>query len=154
MSPTPRVYLIPVGQDVVRADIGEIRSWQVVEQSIPLPFTIGEYELENNFEWIPMNDSVPSPLAEIRRYTRFRAYPDGGFNPAEMTYDSRLIGRSVWNTRWLLIIPGHSLYLSDPWEGMERFLFGAPIPGGDGERTGNGVTDIKLFFKTYAYPGY
>ena len=22
------------------------------------------------------------------------------------------------------------------------------------ERTGNGVTDIKLFFKTYAYPGY
>jgi len=154
MSPTPRVYLIPVGEDVVRADIGEIRSWQVVEQSIPLPFQIGEYELANNFEWIPMNDSVPSPLAEIRRYTRFRAYPDGGFNPAEMTYDSRLIGRSVWNTRWLLIIPGHSLYLSDPWEGMERFLFGAPIPGGDGERTGNGVTDIKLFFKTYAYPGY
>jgi hypothetical protein len=154
MSPTPRVYLIPVGEDVVRADIGEIRSWQVVEQSIPLPFQIGEYELVNNFEWIPMNDSVPSPLAEIRRYTRFRAYPDGGFNPTEMTYDSRLIGRSVWNTRWLLIIPGHSLYLSDPWEGMERFLFGAPIPGGNGERTGDGVTDIKLFFKTYAYPGY
>ena len=154
MSPTPRVYLIPIGEDVVRADIGEIRSWQVVEQSIPLPFTIGEYELANNFDWIPMNDSVPSPLAEIRRYTRFRAYPDGGFNPTEMTYDSRLIGRSVWNTRWLLIIPGHSLYLSDPWEGMERFLFGAPIPGGDGERTGNGATDIKLFFKTYAYPGY
>jgi hypothetical protein len=154
MSPTPRVYLIPVGQDVVRADIGEIRSWQVVQQSIPLPFQIGEYELANNFEWIPMNDSVPSPLAEIRRYTRFRAYPDGGFNPTEMTYDSRLIGRSVWNTRWLLIIPGHSLYLSDPWEGMERFLFGAPIPGGNGERTGDGVTDIKLFFKTYAYPGY
>jgi len=154
MSPTPRVYLIPVGQDVVRADIGEIRSWQVVEQSIPLPFQIDEYDLANNFEWIPMNDSVPGPFAEIRRYTRFRAYPDGGFNPDEMTYDSRLIGRSVWNTRWLLIIPGHSLYLSDPWEGMERFISGAAIPGGDGERTGNGVTDIKLFFKTYAYPGY
>jgi hypothetical protein len=154
MSPTPRVYLIPVGQDVVRADIGEIRSWQVVEQSIPLPFQIGEYELANNFEWIPMNDSVPGPLAEIRRYTRFRAYPDGGFNPSEMTYDSRLIGRSVWNTRWLLIIPGHSLYLSDPWEGMERLIYGATVPGGDGERTGDGVTDIKLFFETYAYPGY
>jgi hypothetical protein len=154
MSPTPRVYLIPVGQDVVRADIGEIRSWQVVEQSIPLPFQIDENELANDFEWIPMNDSVPGPFAEIRRYTRFRAYPDGGFNPDEMTYDSRLIGRSVWNTRWLLIIPGHSLYLSDAWEGMERFIYGATIPGGDGERTGNGVTDIKLFFKTYAYPGY
>ncbi|MHC4343333.1 MAG: hypothetical protein ACYSUP_01445 [Planctomycetota bacterium] len=60
-----------------------------------------------------MNDSVPGPLAEIRRYTRFRAYPDGGFDPSEMTYDSRLIGRSVWNTRWLLIIPGHSLYLRE-----------------------------------------
>jgi len=154
MSPTPRVYLIPVGHDVVRADIDEIRTWQVVEQSIPVPFQIGESELANNFEWIPMNDSVPGPFAEIRRYTRFRAYPDGGFNPSEMTYDSRLIGRSVWNTRWLLIIPGHSLYLSDAWEGMERFIYGATIPGGDGERTGNGVTDIKLFFKTYAYPGY
>jgi predicted outer membrane repeat protein len=153
MSPTPRVYLIPVGQDIVRADVGRIRSWKAVEQSIPVPFQIGEHQLKNNFEWIPLNDSLPGPLAEIRRYSRFRAYPDGGFNPSEMTYDSRLIGRSVWNTRWLLIIPGHSLYLSDPWEGMERFISGAVVPGGDGERTGNGVTDIKLFFKTYAYPG-
>jgi hypothetical protein len=37
---------------------------------------------------------------------------------------------------------------------MERFIYGAAVPSGNGERTGNGVTDIKLFFKTYAYPGY
>ncbi|MHC4211789.1 MAG: right-handed parallel beta-helix repeat-containing protein [Planctomycetota bacterium] len=154
MSPTPRIYLVPVGQDVVRADIDEIRTWQVVEQSIPVPFQIGESELANNFEWIPLNDSMANAFAQIRRYSRFRAYPDGGFNPSEMTYDSRLIGRSVWNTSWLLIIPGHSLYLSDPWEGIERFIYGATVPGGDGERTGNGITDVKLFFKTYAYPGY
>ena len=120
MSPTPRVYLIPVGQDIVRADVGEIRTWRVVEQRIPEPFPIVEYDITNNFEWIPMNDTVAGPFADIRRYTRFRAYPDGGFNPDEMTYDSRLIGRSVWNNRWLLIIPGHSLYLNDPWEGITQ----------------------------------
>jgi len=59
-----------------------------------------------------------------------------------MTFDSRLVGRSVWNTRWLLIIPGQNL-LYDPDEGIETFIHGAPIPGSD-ERTGNGVTDIKL----------
>ena len=41
----------------------------------------------------------------MRKFSDFRAYPDsGGFSTSEATQDSRLIGRSVWNTRWLLII--------------------------------------------------
>ena len=55
-----------------------------------------------------------------------------------MSADSRLIGRSVWNTRWLLIIPGGTLQ-ADPNEGLRLFI--------------NGVSDIQIFFKTYAYSG-
>ena len=63
-----------------------------------------------------------------------------------------MIGRSVWNTRWLLIIPGGTL-LTDRNEGIQRFINGALIPNGNGARDGNGVSDIKIFFETYAYSG-
>jgi hypothetical protein len=65
--------------------------------------------------------------------------------PGEATSDTRLVGRSVWNKRWLLIIPGRLLY-NDPTEALDRFLYG---PLGDG----NGVSDIKLYFQTYGYSG-
>jgi len=60
-----------------------------------------------------------------------------------------LICRSVWNTRWLLIIPGGTLH-SDPYEGIQRFIYGSIV---NGQRTSNGVSDIKLFFQTYSYSG-
>jgi hypothetical protein len=161
MSRTPRVYLIPVGKDVLRTPDGpveETRSWQVVEQSIPEPFSVSPVDLPSNNwkQWIPI-EYMDDEFATVRRYVRFRAYPEHGWDPAilpfQETYDSRLIGRSVWNTRWLLIIPGESIWGIDPHEGVERFIHGAEIPGGHGERTGIGVTDIKFFFKTYAYSG-
>ena len=62
------------------------------------------------------------------------------------------MGRSVWNTKWVLIIPGGNL-LNDPQEGIEIFVDGQPIPGGNGARDGQGVKDIFLFFETYAYTG-
>ena len=70
----------------------------------------------------------------------------------QMTTDTRLIGRSVWNTRWLLIIPGGTM-LYDPEDGLDTFIHGQPLPGGDGERDGEGVRDISFFFQTYAYSG-
>jgi len=66
--------------------------------------------------------------------------------------DTRLIGRSVWNTRWLLIIPGGTL-LFDPDEGLDTFIDGPEIFPGAGIRTGEGIDDIKLFFETYGYSG-
>jgi hypothetical protein len=50
----------------------------------------------------------------------------------------RLIGRSVWNSKWKLVIPGHTL-LNDPDEALDRFI-----------RT---VKDVKLNFLTYSYAG-
>jgi hypothetical protein len=51
---------------------------------------------------------------------------------------NRLIGRSVWNSKWKLVIPGKAL-LNNPDEGLERFI-----------RT---VNDVKLHFVTYSYSG-
>ena len=148
----PRVYLIPVGQDVMRSPTRnaiETRSWTVFDQAIPLPYNVGGADVDNP-DWIPVMNSLREPLAQIRRYASLRAYHDNGqFDEAETHNNSRLVGRSVWNTRWLLIIPGSTL-LADPAEGIERFVHGALV---NGTRDGNGIKDIKIFFQTYSLSG-
>jgi hypothetical protein len=152
MINTPRVYLVPVGNDILRSPtsgLGKIREWAIMDQLLPVPFPLSGDALGDP-NWIPINDTLVGNLGEIRRFARFRAYHDSGsFEASETINDSRLIGRSVWNTRWLLIIPAGSLH-SDRGEGLERFINGALA---NGERDGNGVSDIKIFFQTYAYSG-
>ncbi|KGM38920.1 hypothetical protein JY97_13805 [Alkalispirochaeta odontotermitis] len=157
LAQTPRIYLVPADEDVLRTpsyNTQDIRTWQVVDQKMPLPFPIVVSELENNPGWIPTVDTIYDEMFQIRRHSDFRAYHDSGFlNESEMQYDSRLVGRSVWNSRWLLIIPGQSL-LYDPDDGVDTFIYGPEVFGGlPGERTGNGISDIKLFFETYSYSG-
>jgi hypothetical protein len=156
LGQTPRVYLIPVGEDVLRTpsyNTKDIRTWHLMDQKLPIPFPIVNTELENNAAWIPTVDTIFDEMFQIRRHSDFRAYHDSGYvNESEMTFDSRLIGRSVWNTQWLLIIPGSTL-LYDPDEGLDTFIHGPEVIGGVGERTGDGILDIKLFFHTYAYSG-
>ncbi|HSH17407.1 MAG TPA: hypothetical protein VLD18_15315, partial [Verrucomicrobiae bacterium] len=153
MINTPRVYLVPVGLDVMRAPTQggtHLREWRVLDQALPVPFPLSAGQLSNP-AYIPINDTLNEDFASLRRFGRFRAFHDSGnFNEAETITDSRLIGRSVWNTRWLLIIPAGTLH-TDRNEGIQRFINGALRP--DGTRDGNGVTDIKLFFQTYAYSG-
>jgi hypothetical protein len=153
MINTPRVYLVPVGMDLMRAPAQGapyVREWRILDQALPVPFALSPGDL-NNRSWIPLNDSLSEDFAAIRRIGRFRAFHDSGnFNPAETISDSRLIGRSVWNTRWLLIIPAGSLH-TDRNEGIQRFINGALRS--DGTRDGNGISDIKVFFQTYAYSG-
>jgi hypothetical protein len=153
MINTPRVYLVPVGLDIMRAPTqGEpyVREWRILDQALPVPFPLSAGALTDP-TWIPINDSLSEDFAAIRRFGQFRAYHDSGnFNPGETITDSRLIGRSVWNTRWLLIIPAGTLH-TDRNEGIQRFINGALRT--DGTRDGNGVSDIKIFFQTYAYSG-
>lgn len=141
MSMTPRVYLVPVGADVLRSPNGlnfETRLWRVVDQKIPMPFPIEQRQLQDP-KYSPMLDSIGGSFVEIRKFSSLRAYHDSGdFDPSEASTDSRLIGRSVWNTQWMLIIPGGTL-LNDKDQGLETFI--------------NSVSDIKLFFQTYAYSG-
>jgi hypothetical protein len=148
----PRVYLIPVGEDILRSPTGDAtqtRSYDVFDQAIPLPYNVGGADIDNP-DWSPVVDSLQEPFGQMRQFASFRAYHDSGnFDSSETITASRLIGRSVWNTEWMLIIPGRTL-LSDPSEGIERFIFGASTANG---RDGNGVKDIKLFFQTYSISG-
>ena len=61
-----------------------------------------------------------------------------------MVLNSRLVGRSVWNTRWVLIIPAGTLH-NDRAQALDWFI--------GGQYGTNGVSDIKLFFQTYSYAG-
>ena len=153
LSNTPRVYLLPVGMDIMRSPTGDTlatREWRVVDQRLPEPFPIGASDLTNP-EWIPINDSLSGTYADIRRSSSYRAYHDSGeYDPAQTASDTRLVGRSVWNTDWMLVIPGGTLnYLPD--EGLDRLIHGQLTP--EGTRDGNGISDIKLHFQTYGYSG-
>ena len=143
---TPRVYLVPTGNDVLRSPTGNqgiTREFSVLDQLLPVPFP-NPNALQSP-TYLPIVDSLSGNLADIRRYGSFRAYHDGGFTTDQMTYSSRLVGRSVWNRRWMLIIPAGTLG-ADRWQALNTFINGV---AGDG----NGVSDIKLFFQTYSYQG-
>ncbi|RFF32026.1 hypothetical protein DZC52_03265 [Wenzhouxiangella sediminis] len=154
LSETPRIYLFPTGADVLRSpsyDDFRTRDWQVIDQVLPVPFPIGSQELQNA-NWLPLADTLSNAFNEVRRYSQFRAHHfTEPFDDTQVIADSRLIGRSVWNREWMLIIPGGSL-LADPDEGLDTFIEGAPIPDTE-ERDGEGVSDIRIFFTTYSYSG-
>jgi hypothetical protein len=155
LADDPRIYLYPAGADVMRAPSAfdfTTREWQVVDQAVPIPFPVGSADL-GRFDWNPVADTLSGSSTEVRRYGRFRAFHFAEpFDDSQVTTESRLIGRSVWNRRWVIIIPGGT-FLADPNEGLETFIHGAPIPGGGGTRDGQGISDILIFFKTYAYSG-
>lgn len=141
LATAPRVYLVPAGMDVQRSPTGNTlatREWRVMDQVIPVPFPIGASSLTDP-SWIPMNDSLAETFGANRRFSSFRAYHDSGvYDDTESTRSTRLIGRSVWNTDWVLIIPGGT-FLFDPSQGIETFI--------------NSVSDIKLSLQSYSYSG-
>ncbi|KPA18968.1 hypothetical protein MHK_000813 [Candidatus Magnetomorum sp. HK-1] len=116
----------------------DTREWTVVDQKLPIPLPIGGSDLKNP-NWIPSLDSLDGSMIQIRRFSSFRAYHDSGyFDANQMSFESRLVGRSVWNTNWMLVIPG-GIFHYDPEYGLEKFI--------------ESVKDIKLFFQTYAISG-
>ena len=117
---------------------GVLRFWQVTEQLLPVPYPLGEADMKDP-DWIAGIDGLNGRMFAIKPYTRMRAYPyTPDFEPTELETDTRLIGRSVWNTQWILVIPGTTL-LADPDMGLDRFI--------------EDVNDIYIYFQTYAYAG-
>lgn len=149
----PRVYLVPIGLDTMRVpsgDLADLHSWTVFDQALPLPYPLTQEDLLAP-NWVPLQDSLAGGFGVPRKYPAMRAYHDAGFDLAEMTYSSRLVGRSVWNSQWLLIIPGGTL-LNDGAKGLQRFIHGVETSPGTWDE--NGVKDIRIFFQTYSYAGH
>ena len=151
LAATPYVYFFPVGVDSMRSpplgDSSQVRTWHVKDLAIPLPFNIGRSGFSAGPQFVSA-DSLTEPLFGLRKHQAFRPVdsPDyfamdpywGGELFRSQFNNSRLIGRSVWNSQWKLVIPGRTL-LNDPNEGLDRLL-----------RT---LSDIKLNLVTYSYSG-
>lgn len=142
LSATPYIYLLPAGTERMRipGSGGEVRAWNVQDHALPLPYDIGGSAFDESAVWTA-GSSLQEPFYEPRRHAPFRAVDDPtlfyGSVPQEFT-NSRLIGRSVWNDRWKLVIPASTL-LAEPEQGIERFV--------------ESVRDIKLFLRTYSQSG-
>ena len=144
----PNIYLVPVGRDCMRTPAGTGRktlAFQVVDQVLPLPYPVGSAELDDP-DWLATFsglDGTVDSAATIRRHSTMRM---GG-----ETTSTRLVGRSVWNDRWLLVIPASSLS-SDRSTAMRTFVHGI-----DSDRDGAidipGVSDIRIGIKSYARSG-
>jgi hypothetical protein len=143
LATSPRAYLVPVGSDYQRVSTSTLpvtRIWSVQEQRIPTPFIINQANLTAP-GFIPSLNGVDGGFNELRRHGDFRMYHDNGDPEAdgsELVMDSRLISRSVWNSEWLLIIPGSGLHV-DPMTGLTKLA--------------ETVSDIKIFFQTYSHQG-
>jgi hypothetical protein len=142
LSATPYIYLIPAGVDSMLSPpvngTSTVRSWAVEDQAIPLPFNIGGTDFSTNRNFVS-SDSLSEPEITLRKQQAFRAVPDGTSFPSDPGFtNARLIGRSVWNTRWKIVIPGDTL-LNDPQKGIKTFT--------------ETVKDIKLHLETYSYSG-
>ena len=144
LKATPYVYFIPCGIDSMLApplgDTNTVRSWTVHDQALPLPMNLGASAF-NNTQFFDANGTLSEQPWILRKHQAFRPVNDPAFFyssvPAEFT-NSRLVGRSVWNTRWKIVIPAYTL-LSDEQEGLNRFVAS--------------VTDIQLFLRTYSHSG-
>jgi len=140
------VYLVPVGADITRTPTcpeAPTRQWQLLDQTLPIPFPIGTQDLDAP-DWMPWDALDGGSQAMVRR----RLIPTTGacaFGDPNCTDVSfKLTGRSIWNTRWLLIIPGSELLGADPEQGIDVFING---------NNGTGVRDIKLVINAYGYSG-
>ena len=151
LAATPYVYLVPVGTDSMRSpplgDTSVIRTWNVDDVTVPLPFNIGGSDFSTKPLW-QSSDSLSEALFSVRKHQAFRPVSSASlFSPDIYTGTSlsfsqftnrRLIGRSVWNSKWKLVIPGYTL-LNNPKQGLDRFI--------------QTVKDIKLYYVTYSYSG-
>lgn len=155
MTTTPLVYLFAAGSDIMRSPTGgrgDVRVWKIYEQLIPVPFPLSAGDLASEDYLIPRVNPLTgiSDFGVRRRFRLVDAIDADAFegfdpaNPSQAGVASDLVGRSVWNSRWTLVIPAGSL-LADRQEALRQFVYGA-----DGEV---GITDIKLGFESYGFAG-
>ena len=159
LAADPVVYLVPVGFDCLRAPglaDGTYWRYSVVDQVIAAPYAIGSYELDNDL-WMPSANDADweggDATVKISKHPSFRAYfdPAGGAPTDDRLDATRLVGRSVWNTRWLLVIPAGSMN-ADREKALSVFINGSDT-NRDGKLDLKPVSDIRIGFRTYSQSG-
>ena len=134
---------VPVGSGAGYAKVGERLTLVVSDTTfgnerfrsskvLPPPYTIGSTQLDDDF-WISSFsglDGTSDSVATIRRHSTLRTGPD--------FKSTRLVGRSVWNDRWLLVVPASSLNANRA-AALEKFV--------------NGIDDIKIGVRAYSRQG-
>jgi len=113
----------------------------VVDQALPMPYNLGASSFNSN-QFFSANGSLSEQPWIIRKHQAFRAVADpslfeGGDLPIVFS-NARLIGRSVWNSQWKIVIPANTL-LADEQKGLTNFV--------------KSVKDIHLFLRTYSNSG-
>ncbi len=144
LSATPYVYLIPVGTDYMLApplgDTGAVRGWNVKDQALPLPFNLGATAFSST-QFYNADGTLSEAPWVLRKHQAFRPVSDPAYffttMPVEFT-SARLVGRSVWNGGWKIVIPAYTLFANEA-EGLNRFAAS--------------VKDIELFLRTYSHSG-
>ena len=140
---TSYAYLIPVGSDVMwtydsENNVKVQRTWNILNQKIP---RLKDDIFVNSVPGIlPARDLLKDNFGKTRRFSTIRMHnhESGEYNDVFQS-DHQLIGRSVWNTRWFLIIP-------------ERQISGT-LNDFIGNADNEGVSDILFYFRTYSYTG-
>ena len=158
-STTPNVYLVPVGIDKMRepgSDGETVSEFTVVDQTVPVPHALSAAEVAEANRLPLYTDGEfggADAVTRIRRHPSFRAYFGvTGEQPNDTALDAmRLTGRSVWNTRWLLVIPAGTLHANRE-QALQAFIYGLDTDR-DGVIDVNPVRDIRIGFKTYSNSG-
>ncbi|MCR5752056.1 MAG: LamG domain-containing protein [Kiritimatiellae bacterium] len=141
----PNVYLVPVGLDYMRTPAGTSRktlSFRVVDEVVPVPYEDIASAVSGD-DWVAAIASC-NDAAVIRRHSTMPVQGSG-------TSSTRLVGRSVWNDRWLLVIPASSLS-SDRVTALKTFINGLDTDK-DGMVDVPGVSDIEIGIKAYSRNG-
>ena len=136
LAAEPNVYLVPTGRDYMRAPAGTHRetiAFNVVDQVLPLPYAVGSTQLDDD-DWVATVaglDGTVDSFATIRRHSTLPVGP-------RVDATTRLVGRSVWNDGWILVIPATAMH-GNADTAKRLFL--------------QGVTDIRLGLRTYSRQG-
>ena len=156
-SGTVFVYLLPVGESILRANTNSPRiedeaptPWSVVSQFLPAPPLISATDVRRR-EFNPWTSTAHAGgnfLSAIRRQRDSEAQIE---LDQPLRLNTNLAGRSVWNTRWLLVIPGAQWTSSDDPAAIRskllQFIYGTSA---DPENL-VGISDIRLVINAYSH---
>jgi len=157
-SGTVFVYLLPVGDSVLRENtnlpvIEDERAspWAVVDQFLPAPPLAQTADLTRRAysPWRSNAQAAGNFLGEIKRQRDSEAQIELG--QPSLRLNTNLAGRSAWNTRWLLVIPGSQwISSSDPAvirRKVLEFIYGTTAD----PKANRGITDVRLIIQAYSH---